>query len=281
MNITSLSSAVPAPRAHWITTFARVGLTAKGIVYCLVGLMAFMAAFGLGGKTTQDTGKASIFNFILDQPFGKILLGLVAVGLLCFALWRFIEAFMDTENKGTEAKGIGRRIGYAFSGLIYSGLAFYAGKAVLGNGSSQGGGNSQQSLVQELLQKSYGQWLLGAIALGIIAVGLYQIYRAYSGKYLKKIQANKLRPDVQKLLLRSGKVGYTARGIVWGIIGFLFMKAALHANSAEAGDTQSAFSFLENSSYGSFLLGAVAFGLICYGIFMFVRAKCEVINTNG
>jgi hypothetical protein len=280
MNITSVSSAVPASRAHWITTFARLGLSAKGVVYCLVGLMAFLAAFEIGGKNTQDTGKSAIFQFILEQPFGKILLGLVAVGLLCFAMWRFIEAFMDTEHKGTEAKGIGRRIGYAFSGAVYVGLAFYAAKAALGSGSNQGGSNSQQTLVQELLQKPFGQWLVGAIALGIIGMGLYQIYRAYSGKYLKKIQANRLRPDVQKLLLRSGKIGYTARGIVWGIIGFLFMKAALHANSSEAGNTQDAFSFLEDSSYGSILLGAVALGLICYGIFMFVRAKCEVINTT-
>ncbi len=243
--------------------------------------MAFMAAFEIGGKTEQDTGKAGIFQFILNQPFGKILLGLVAIGLLCYAVWRLIEAFMDTENKGNQAKGIGYRIGYAVSGLAYGALAFFAGNMALGNNNSQGSSdNSQQNLVQTLLEKPFGQWLVGALALGIMALGIYQIYRAYSGKYLKKIQANRLRPDMQKLLLRSGQFGYTARGIVWGIIGFLFLKAAFHTNSAEAGNTQNAFSFLENASYGSFLLGAVALGLIGYGIFMFVRAKCELINTN-
>ncbi|QMU29177.1 DUF1206 domain-containing protein [Adhaeribacter radiodurans] len=282
MNITSVSSSLTHPQPHWITLFARVGLTAKGIVYCLVGLMAFMAAFDLNGKTVQDTSKAGIFHFIQEQPFGKILIGLVALGLLCFAVWRFIEAFMDTEHKGTKPKGIGRRIGYAFSGIVYLGFAFYAGKEALGKSSGQSGNdNTQQSLVHQLLDKPFGQWLVGALALGIIFLGIYQIYRAYSGEYLKKIQANQLRPEVQKLLLRAGKIGYTARGIVWGIIGFLFLKAALHANASEAGGTQNAFSFLENASFGSFLLGAVALGLIGYGIFMFVRAKCEIINTHG
>ncbi len=282
MNITSISSSLPSSQPQWITTFARLGLSAKGIVYCLTGLLAFMAAFEINGKTEQDTGKTGIFQFVLHQPFGKISLGLIAVGLLCYAIWRFIEAFLDTEHKGSQAKGIGYRVGYAGSGAIYGALAFIAGNMAIGNNNSQGGNdNPQQNIVQALLEKSFGQWLVGAIALGIITLGIYQIYRAYSGKYLKKIQANRLRPEMQKLLLQSGKFGYTARGIVWGIIGFLFLKAAFHANSAEAGNTQNAFSFLENASYGSILLGAVALGLICYGIFMFVRAKCELINTNS
>ncbi|MDQ3291903.1 MAG: DUF1206 domain-containing protein [Bacteroidota bacterium] len=282
MNITSIPSSFHRPQPHWISLFARLGLTAKGIVYCLVGLMAFMAAFEIGGKTVKDAGKAGIFQFIQHQPFGKVLLGLVAIGLLCFAIWRLIEAFLDTEHKGKNAKGIGRRIGYAFSGIVYLGLAFYSGSEALGKSTGQSGNDStQQNLVHQLLEKPFGQWLVGLLAIGIIALGIYQIYRAYSGEYLKKIQANQLRPEVQKLLLRAGKFGYTARGIVWGIIGFLFLKAALHANSSEAGGTQSAFSFLENSSYGSILLGAVALGLVGYGIFMFVRAKCEIISTQG
>ncbi|MDQ4139530.1 MAG: DUF1206 domain-containing protein [Bacteroidota bacterium] len=281
MNITSISSSHHRAQPHWIALFARLGLTAKGIVYCLVGIMAFMAAFEIGGKSIQDTDKAGIFQFIQHQPFGKVLLGLIAIGLLCFTIWRFIEAFLDTEHKGKNAKGIGRRLGYVFSGIVYLGFAFYAGTTALGKSTGQSAsGNTEQTLVHQLLEKPFGQLLVGALALIIIALGIYQIYRAYSGEYLKKIQANHLRPQVQKLLLRAGKLGYTARGIVWGIIGFLFLKAALHANSSEAGGTQNAFSFLENSSYGSILLGAVALGLIGYGIFMFVRAKCEVISTH-
>ncbi len=209
MNITSISSSLPSSQPQWITTFARLGLTAKGIVYCLIGLMAFMAAFEIGGKTEQDTGKTGIFRFILHQPFGKILLGLIAIGLLCYAIWRIIEAFLDTEHKGSHAKGIGYRIGYAGSGLVYGALAFFAGTMAFGNNNGQGSSdNSRQNMVQVLMEKPFGQWLVGAIALGIIALGVYQIYRAYSNKYLKKIQANRLRPDLQKLLLRSGKFGY-------------------------------------------------------------------------
>ncbi|WP_461490846.1 DUF1206 domain-containing protein [Pontibacter sp. HJ8] len=279
MDISSVSSHIPSPRPEWVTRFARFGLTAKGIVYCLVGAIAFMAAFEIGGNTGQDADKQGVFRFLLEQPYGKGLLALVALGMLCYTIWRFIQAFKDTESKGTNAKGIGGRIGFAFSGLVYGVLAFYAAQLVLGNGGG-GNGDSRQSFAQELLSKPFGQWLLGAVALGTMAMGIYQFYRAYSGSYMKKVQASGLQPDLQKSLVRAGKVGYFARGVVWLIIGYLFLKAALESDSSEAGGSGRAFQFLEDNAYGSYLLGAVALGLICYGVFMFVRARYETIRTS-
>jgi len=269
---------VPDSRSGWIKQLAKFGLYANGTVYVLIGTLAFMAAFGLNGKTTANAGKQSIFTFLLDQPFGKILVGLVVLGLICYAIWRLIQAFMDTESFGKDAKGLARRLGYAFSGLVYGGLAFSGFKLLQGNAQSSGG-NSQQTLADTLLDKPFGQWLLGIIGLATIGLGIYQIYKGLSGKFLKRIRESQIKPEWRKALVRAGKIGYPARGIVWGIIGYLLLKASLHANAQEAGGTKSAFHFLENSTFGPFLLGAVALGLICYGIFMFVRGRYETINT--
>jgi len=274
-----ISDHVPAPPPAWVKNFAKVGLTAKGIVYCLVGILAFMAAFELGGKSTQDAGKKGVFQFILQQPFGKILLAVVALGLLCYAVWRLIEAVKDTEDKGNETKGILVRLRYAFSGLVYGALAFYAAKLVLGSGgSSSGGGGSRETLARELLQQPFGQWLVGIVAAGTIIAGLYQIYQGLSDKYKKKVQKSGIGHDKEALMIRAGKIGYVARGVVWIVIGYLFLKAALQANANQAGGSDSAFQWLEDSSYGSYLLGAVALGLICYGVFMFMRAKYQLIK---
>ncbi|WP_299699566.1 DUF1206 domain-containing protein [uncultured Pontibacter sp.] len=279
MDISIVSSHMPSPRPEWVVRFARIGLIAKGIVYCLVGALAFMAAFELGGRSEQSAGKSGVFRFIMEQPYGKVLLALVAAGMLCYTLWRFIQAIRDTEEKGSDAKGIGRRIGYAFSGAVYGALAFTAAQLVLGNGGGSGS-DSRQTLARELLAQPFGQWLLGAVAVGTMAMGLYQFYRAYSGKYMNKVQQEKLDPKVRQSLVRAGLVGYIARGFVWLIIGYLLLRAAVNSNSREAGSSSQAFQFLEEASYGSYLLGALALGLICYGVFMFVRAKCEVISTK-
>lgn len=277
MNIPTISPSQVKPAPGWSRNLARVGFVALGVVYCLVGALAFMAAFELEGKTTQDTDQQGAFQFILDQHYGRILLGLVALGLVCYAVWRLLQAVLDPENKGHDAKGIARRIGYAFSGLFYGVLAYYAANLAFGN-SNGGQGDSRQTLARELLHQPYGQWLVGLLALGTVAFGVYQIYRALSGKYRKKIQESKLPTQHINMLIRAGKVGYIARGVVWILIGYLFGKAALNANAQEAGGTEKAFSLIEQGTFGSVLLGIMALGLICYGVFMFVRARSEVIQ---
>ncbi|MBD1396168.1 DUF1206 domain-containing protein [Pontibacter sp. JH31] len=279
MDLSAVTSNIPSTKPGWVKTFARIGLIAKGIVYCLVGTLAFMAAFEIGGRSEQSAGKTGVFRFIMEQPYGKVLLGIVALGMLCYTLWRFIQAIADTEDKGTDAKGIGRRIGYAFSGLVYGALAFTAAQLVMGN-SSSGSSDSRQTLARELLAQPFGQWLLGAVAIGTMAVGIYQFYRAYSDMYMKKLQASRIKPEMRDTLVRAGKIGYIARGFVWLIIGYLLLQAALNSNFQKAGSSSQAFQFLEENAYGSYLLGALALGLLSYGVFMFVRAKYEVINTD-
>lgn len=273
-----ISQHLPGTPPQWIRSMARFGLTAKGTVYCLVGILAFMAAFEIDGKSEQSSDKSGVFQFVLDQAFGRILLTIIALGLLCYTLWRFIQAFKDTENKGDQAKGIGIRIRYAFSGLVYGALAYYAAMLVLGNGGSNG--DSRQILVRELLQQPFGQWLVGIVAIGIAIAGFYQIYLGLSEKYKKHVQSAGLKHEAETTIIKAGKVGYFARGIVWLIIAYLFLKAAMQSNPRQAGGSASAFNFLEDSSYGSYMLGAVAIGLICYGLFMFMRAKYQVINTH-
>lgn len=279
MHISSHPQSITGRPADWLENMAKAGFIALGVVYCLVGTLAFMAAFEVGGKTTQDSDQKGAFQFLLEQHYGRFLLGLVALGLVCYTIWRLVQAVLDPEKRGTSAKGIARRLGYASSGLVYGALAFYAANQALGSSSSSGQGDSRQSLARELLQQPFGQWLVGILAVGTILFGVYQIYRALSGKYRRKIQEAKLRSEYKTMLIRSGLAGYIARGVVWILIGYFFLRAALSANAREAGGTGKAFAFLENGTYGSLVLGVVALGLICYGVFCFVRAKCEVIQT--
>jgi hypothetical protein len=254
-----------------VKPIAQAGLTAKGIVYCLLGIFAFMAAFRINGQSTNDTNKEGVFSFIQDQTGGQIMLAIIALGLLCYTLWRGIQAIGDTEDKGDDAKGLAARSRYFLSGLIYASIAAYAIKMLLSD--SKSSGDSKQSMAQDLLNKPYGEWLAGIAAAIMIGVGIYQVYYALSEKYSKHVDKAGTG-DNKKLLLAAGKTGYVARGIVWLILGWLFTKAALHSNAKEAGDTSKAFSFLE-ASYGPYLMAAVALGLICYGIFNFIRVRYE------
>jgi hypothetical protein len=255
-----------------IKPIAQAGLISKGVVYCLLGTLVFMAAFHIAGQSTKNTNSRGVFDAIHESTGGKIMLGVMILGLLCYSLWRAIQCFRDTEDKGSEAKGLAVRARYLFSGLIYASLAVYGLKMLFTDKKSSG--NSNENMVQELLNKPFGQWLVGIAAAVMIAVGIYQIYYSLSEKLRKHIDKAGNTSNTKTLLL-AGKIGYIARGIVWLIIGWLFIKAALHSNSSEAGDTSKAFKWLSEASYGSYLLAAIALGLICYGVFNFIRARYE------
>src|SRR5687768_10033020 len=105
---------------QWIVPLARFGYAAKGAVYIIIGALAALAAFNIGGRTTDTRGA---LVEILYQPYGKYLLAAVAVGLFGYSLWRIVQGIKDTEDKGSDFKGIATRIGYAVIGLVYAGLA--------------------------------------------------------------------------------------------------------------------------------------------------------------
>src|SRR5688500_15697197 len=115
----------------FVRKFARVGYAAKGVVYVIVGGLAAAAAFGNGGQTTGSRGALPT---LLDQPFGQVLLGMVAFGLACYAIWQFIRAVEDPENEGSDAKAIAKRVHFFISGIIHLGLVFVAVRMMASGG---------------------------------------------------------------------------------------------------------------------------------------------------
>ncbi|RPD43843.1 DUF1206 domain-containing protein [Paracnuella aquatica] len=253
-----------------VQKLARAGYASKGIVYMLLGVLAFMAAFELG-SASADASRGGVFKMVRDAPAGGTLLLLLAVGLFGYVAWRMVQAFAPAY--GHEHKKSKRAL-YFLSGLGYAGVAVAALNMALGK-SSSGGGNSQQTLAATLLDKPGGQWLVGIVALIMLGTGIYQLYYGWTEQYRKHVNEGQVHTPHASLLVRSGKVGYIARGIVWIILAYLLLRAAMHANASEAGDTSEAFQFLEGSPMGSYLLGAVGLGFVAYGIFNFLRARYE------
>ena len=267
----NLSSVIPQKTAGWVKPLAITGLVSKGLVYCLLGILAFMAAFEINGQKDDKADKEGVFEFVQERTGGNLILALIAIGLFCYSAWRFMEAIRNHNGK---KKSIGKRLRYLFSGLIYLSLAAFAVKMLSGKKNKQGS-NDTQDMVAELLDKPFGQWLVVITALSIAAVGFYQAYYGIAEKYKKHLGGLGSGAGSGKLLLRSGKIGYVSRALVWLLIAFLLLKAAVHSNSKEAGNSGNAFQFLENSPFGSYLLGLLAVGLICYGVFNFIRARYD------
>lgn len=252
----------------WIEPLGRFGYAAKGIVYALIGVLAAQAAFGRGGETTDSQGA---LQRIVQAPFGKVLLGIVAIGLVGYAIWRLVQAFEDTENKGSDAKGYITRAGYAGVGLAYLGLAFSAVQMITGSNSQGSGG--QQGLTARLLAQPFGQLLVGLIGAVVIGVGAYQLYKAYSAKFREELKLQEMSQTEEQWATRSGRLGFAARGIVFIITGILVITAALQTDASQARGMSGALDTLSQQQYGPWLLGLVALGLVAYGLFCLVEAR--------
>ncbi|WP_207423139.1 DUF1206 domain-containing protein [Desertivirga brevis] len=254
-----------------IRLLAKIGLSAKGVVYCLIGLFAIMAAFEVNGHSARTSDRTGVMQNLLSQPFGNIVLLLIAAGLLCYSIWRFLESLLDLSGKGSNATGIGQRLTYFFSGLTYLSVSFFAAKTFWRNRAEREG-DSYSDLSKKLLESPGGTWLLIIAALILAGIGLYQIYYGIKEKHRKHIDLQSLNFNTASILIRAGKVGYISRGLVWLVIAFLFFKASSHRNPEEAGDTGKAFSFIQHGPLGTYMLAAIALGLICYGVTNFLRA---------
>ncbi|MBI4785270.1 MAG: DUF1206 domain-containing protein [Oscillatoriophycideae cyanobacterium NC_groundwater_1537_Pr4_S-0.65um_50_18] len=258
----------------WVERLARLGFAAKGMVYALVGLLAAQAALGAGGKKTDTQGA---LQTIVTQPFGQGLLSLVAIGLFGYALWRWVEAAADPDQKGNDTKGILLRCSYAANGLVYASLALTAVKIVLGTGG--GSSNASRDWTALLLAQPFGQWLVGTIGALVIGLGFYQFYEAYKAKFRQKLKLQEMSEAEQTWTVRLGRLGLSARGVVFGVIGFFLIQAARQSNPNQVKGLGGALESLAQQPYGSWVLGTVAIGLIAYGIYYIVQARYRQIGT--
>lgn len=260
-------------KEKWFEKFARFGLVSKGVVYCLMGILSVLAAFGLAQKNGD---KAEAFKTIYSQPFGQFLLVIIGVGLLGYVMLRFFQAFKDIDNKGKDMKGVLDRVGYTLSAFLYLGIGAYALKLVVG-GAGGGESDSRQFVVSKVLEYPGGQYMVGAASLIVIGMGVYQIFRGVTGKFMKRV--NLYRSNMKDAFRYAGTTGYIARGIVLVIIGYFLLHAAWLSKADEARGTGAAFDFLQNQ-FGSMMMALVALGMIGYGIFCFVKAKYQKIDLD-
>jgi hypothetical protein len=245
-----------------IERLARLGYASIGIVYMIVG--GFAVAAGLG-KRGNAGSQHDAFAFILEQPFGRVLLFAVGLGMCGYVLWRFTSSVMDDEHRGSDAKGVGIRIGSFGRGLIYAVLAIEAIRMAMHRGGGGQGGDAQaQHWTGRLLDAPFGKWLLGAIGLGVVVYGAYQLYAAWDAKLSKRIRLG----EVDHRVILISRFGIGARGIVFLVIGGSLILAAMRHNPNEAHSTTGALDVLPQP-----LLILVGLGLAAYGVYALVNAK--------
>jgi hypothetical protein len=254
------------------TAFAaltRLGFVARGAVYAIIGVLAIQVAMHKG--SSRPTNQRGALETIQKQPFGHWLLIAVAVGLGGYALWRFVQAAFGQGPEGGGDHSTFGRIVAAASGCAYTAMCALA-VSVLAGASSHSSSNPHKSAAG-VLGWPEGQWIVGAAGAIFIGVALYQGYKGVSRKFLEEDKTDQMGPATKRWFTRIGVVGYLARMVAFGIIGIFVVKAAIDYAPAKAVGLDGALSKLAHHSYGPYLLGVVAAGLVAFGLYSIADAR--------
>lgn len=254
----------------WIDRLTRVGYAVRGLIYGLMGYLAFRTIIPGGGRITDQNG---VLATIASKPFGKIVLIVIAVGLVGLLIWGIVRAIADPYRKGDDMKGIVARAGYFISGLSYGALLIPTMNLI--RGSSRGTASSTQKAQQvsaNILTKPYGPALVGLVGIILVGVGISRIVAGLRADLHERLKSYEMTAEQRRWAIRLGRFGYIAIGIVFIIIGALAVIGAATLNPRRITGFDGALTFLAHQSYGPFLLVIVALGLIAFAIYSIMGA---------
>lgn len=257
-----------AGRSPWFGWAGRFGLAAQGVSFAIVAVLALMVATGHGGKTAD---REDALKTLADETLGGVLLVLVAAGFAAYAAWRFANAFLDREGEGDDPKGLGKRAGDLAKGLLYAALAIGVVRILFRADEGSSGEQRAEEATAGVLGWPGGRWIVFAAAACVAVAALWNVYRGVTRKFEEDLELT--NSDVRRWVSRLGLVGLCARGVAFGIIAWFLAKAAYEYDPDEAVSLGGALHKLASATYGGALLGAVAAGLLAFGLFCVAQAR--------
>jgi len=253
---------------------ARFGYVAKGVVYATIGLLAMMEALGMGGKTASPDGA---MQSIGSRPLGGFLLVLLSAGLAGYALWKVVQGVMDPDGRGSDVQGLVRRVAYVGSGAIHGILAFTAAQTVFGAEDSSEDAMAASAMAY---QPPVGRILVAVVGVAVVCVGLYQLYAAYKATFRRELSLGRMGEAREMWTTLFGRIGTAARALAIGTAGAFLILAAYHSDPKETRGLGGALETVQHQVLGTYMLGAMAAGLVIYGAFMFLVARYRYIDTS-
>ena len=258
----------------WIRSAARLGHVSTGAVYLVVGIVAFSAAID---TNVPVTGAQGALHSLLDRPLGVVAVIAIAVGLIADACWQMIRAASDADRAGTGLRGWAERAGWFVSGVVHFGLAMAAVKLVIGIPQAT---SEAQAKGWVALLLFIGPWAVGAIALVVVGVAVFLLYRAWVVDIDKWLDLRQMARGNRLAVLGLGAIGLVARAVMYGVIAWFLMLSAVTADSLHARGLEGAFRVIGHGRYGPPLLAAIGLGFIANGIVEFLRARYRQIRVG-
>lgn len=161
----------------------RTGYAASGTVYGLLGVYAITL---LTGGSSNGDSRQDMLAQILQQPFGQIVVGVIALILVGVGLYqlntglkeKFMEEIDHSQLHGDERKlyrNLGKA-GHVSRAVIYGIMAYFLARVALSSDPSQFRGI--EGAIEYLGGQTMGTILVALVALGLLLYGLFMFAKA-------------------------------------------------------------------------------------------------------
>lgn len=157
---------------------------AKGALYAVLAVATFGILAGSGGGGSQEEDKATAV--VLDLPLGRWLVGLgglAIVGAGAFNAYRAVSGSFRKELREEAMHAAARPwyiafgvVGHLARAVVFALIGFFLLRAAWQYDPDEAIGLDEA--LQKLAGESYGAFLLGAVALGLAAYGLFCLVQA-------------------------------------------------------------------------------------------------------
>lgn len=253
-----------------VVKIGKAGWFAKGVVYLIAGVLALSVALKASGWSTspstgtQEASPTGAIKTVAGSGGGTLLLWLLALGMLIYAAWRVVSAFLPG---GSDADARLHRIGYIVSAIIYTTFAISAIALARRAPTDQNGNKKVTDITSSVMSNTAGRWLIGLVGLIVIAVGLYRLSKGVKVDVNDELDLSGMSPARLHWTKRLGAIGEIGRGIGIGLVGFFLVRAAVTYNANEATGLDGALRRLATTSWGVVVVFVVGIGFAAYGIF--------------
>ncbi|MCW2844215.1 MAG: hypothetical protein JWN22_2131 [Nocardioides sp.] len=255
-----------ADGSDWLDHAIRIGLMAYGVVHLMIAWLALQLAFGDSSGSASSKGA---MQQLAKEPFGEVLIWLIAVGMFLLVVWRLVEAAAGHRDEDG-GKRLRKRLTSLGKAVIYGSIGVSALRVAMGSGSSSKG---QDSTTARLMDLPAGRWIVALVGIAIIGYGLNLGRRALTEKFREHLTAEGKSGDAGQAYIWFGKAGYLAKGVAFLVVGGLFVYAAYTHEAKKSGGLDQALHKVLQQPFGQVLLVVLALGIACYGLFCFARAR--------
>lgn len=266
-HIQKAERAIRRETGWWVEPVGRAGLASQGVLYVIVGVLALQLAAGHGDDRADQHGAV---HAVAAQPFGRLLLVALTIGLALHAVWRAL-LFARGAPGDDDAADWAKRVGHLGRACVYAGFTWAAVVVLFGSEGERGG--QQKQGIARVLDWPGGPLLVAAVGLAIVGAGAWHARTAVTRRFADDLDCDRLGERATRVVTALGVAGILARGLAFGLVGSFVVQAALDRDPNEGGGLDDALRRLADADYGPGLLRVLAVGVVTFGVYRIVDAS--------